>query len=197
MRKNNDGYVIIYVIFVILFLCIVAIGTTSSALSNLQSQNKAVEQMKVRYAAEGEIEKKVAEMCVYLSNNVTGVVENVELQDNTAVGEIVHNDIIFKGVLDANEYLVWDPDVANVMLLTQDLAADGISAKVQFRIPLLITTTTNEDDSEEELEPETPEDEESETDEEVTYTIEYKVVDVAKVTSKYLSYSIETTGGAA
>ena len=67
MRKNNDGYVIIYVIFVILFLCIVAIGTCSSALSNLQSQNEAVVQMQERYAAEGEIEKQVAELCANIS----------------------------------------------------------------------------------------------------------------------------------
>ena len=68
MRKNNDGYVIIYVIFVILFLCVVAIGTCSSALSNLQSQNKAVVQMQERYAAEGEIEKQVAELCAGLND---------------------------------------------------------------------------------------------------------------------------------
>ena len=71
MRKNNDGYVIIYVIFVILFLCIVAIGTCSSALSNLQSQNEAVVQMKEKYAVEGEIEKQVAELCAGL-NGISG-----------------------------------------------------------------------------------------------------------------------------
>ena len=68
MRKNNDGYVIIYVIFVILFLCIVAIGTCSSALSNLQSQNEAVVQMKEKYAAEGEIEMLVADKCMEIAN---------------------------------------------------------------------------------------------------------------------------------
>ena len=49
--KKNDGYVIIYVVFVILFLCIIAVGTCTSALNNLKIQYASVKQMQDRYTA--------------------------------------------------------------------------------------------------------------------------------------------------
>lgn len=63
MRKNNDGYVIIYVVFVVLFLCIVAVGTCTVAVSNLKTQASYTEQLQDKYEAEGAIEKFMAEVC--------------------------------------------------------------------------------------------------------------------------------------
>jgi len=100
MRKNNDGYVIIYVIFVILFLCIVAIGTCSSALSNLQSQNEAVVQMQERYAAEGEIEVLVANMCGNISYLVSG---NGEKDPETAADEQINTLFGHQFAVDTNQ----------------------------------------------------------------------------------------------
>lgn len=62
--KKNDGYVIIYVVFVIIILCLAAAGTCTSALSVLKAQNAAVEQLQERYTAEGNIEQFMAQICV-------------------------------------------------------------------------------------------------------------------------------------
>ncbi len=62
--KKNDGYVIIYVVFVIIVLCLAAAGTCTSALSAIKTQNAAVRQLQERYTAEGNIEQFMAQICV-------------------------------------------------------------------------------------------------------------------------------------
>lgn len=62
MRKNNDGYVLPFVLVVMIVLTIIATSLMTAALRNLQSQQKFTERMETKYAAEGEIEKIVAQL---------------------------------------------------------------------------------------------------------------------------------------
>lgn len=178
MRKNNDGYVIIYVIFVILFLCIVAIGTCSSALSNLKSQNEAVVQMQEKYAAEGEVEKFVSEVCLIQPVSYCNQADLYTLE-STAI--IVKNLFLSKimelstayGIHIFKENVKWGNDYCQINLLS---AAGNINAVVEFGVTITPTTVYKKD-------PET--DKETNEPDSFTVTIEAN-------NSQYLSY---TTGG--
>ena len=62
MRKNNDGYVLPFVLVVMIVLCIISTSLMTAALRNLQMQQKFTERMVDKYAAQGEIEKAVAQL---------------------------------------------------------------------------------------------------------------------------------------
>ncbi len=59
MRKK-DGYILAYVMFVLVFLCLVVVVVCSSALDNLTAQNAAVERMEQRLEAESDMEQFMA-----------------------------------------------------------------------------------------------------------------------------------------
>lgn len=69
MKKNNDGYVLPFVLVVMIVLTIISTSLMTAALRNLQSQQKFTERMVDKYEAEGEIEKIVAQ----LSNEINFV----------------------------------------------------------------------------------------------------------------------------
>ena len=60
MKKHNEGYALVLVLVVITVLCLVAMAMTAASLKNLQNQQKSIERMEVKYAAQGEIEKAVS-----------------------------------------------------------------------------------------------------------------------------------------
>lgn len=62
MKKNNEGYVLPFVLVVMIVLTIIATSLMTAALRNLQSEQAFVERMKYKYEAEGEIEKIVAQL---------------------------------------------------------------------------------------------------------------------------------------
>lgn len=62
MKRNNGGYVLVYVVVVIVILCILVPAACSNSLQNLKAQQASIERMQQLYAAEGEIERFVAEM---------------------------------------------------------------------------------------------------------------------------------------
>ena len=45
MKKKSDGYVLVYVLIVIVVLSLLALGVCSITLRNLQTQQASVEQM--------------------------------------------------------------------------------------------------------------------------------------------------------
>lgn len=61
MKKQDDGYVMAYVTVVLLLFCMIATMLLSGAMKNMQTQQNAIAQMRDRYAAEGLIERAIAE----------------------------------------------------------------------------------------------------------------------------------------
>ena len=59
--KKDDGYVLIYVLIAFTILSFVAVSICTVALNNLKAQKADVVRMEARYAAEGELQKFVAE----------------------------------------------------------------------------------------------------------------------------------------
>ena len=62
MRKNNDGYVLPFVLVVMIVLCIMSASLMTAAFRNLQMQQKFTDRMVDKYEAQGEIEKIVAQL---------------------------------------------------------------------------------------------------------------------------------------
>lgn len=62
MRKHNDGYALVLVLVVMVVLCLVALALMSNSLRNLQSQQKSIERMEDKYAAEGAVEILIAKL---------------------------------------------------------------------------------------------------------------------------------------
>ena len=60
MRKYNEGYALPFVVVVMLVLCLVAVSILTFSLQNLQNQQTSIERMQDKYEAQGEVEKKIA-----------------------------------------------------------------------------------------------------------------------------------------
>ena len=61
-RRNEEGYVLVYVMVVVFVLCAIALALMSGTLHTLQTQEAMVQRMEDKYEAMGEIERVVAEM---------------------------------------------------------------------------------------------------------------------------------------
>ena len=57
LRKDTGGYALLYVLVVIILLCAVAMMICTVSMQNLTAQQKSVERMADKYAAQGEVEK--------------------------------------------------------------------------------------------------------------------------------------------
>lgn len=62
MKKHNEGYTLVLVLVVILVLAACATAVLSFSVQNLKTQQRMVERMQAKYAAQGEIEKIVGQL---------------------------------------------------------------------------------------------------------------------------------------
>lgn len=97
MKKNNDGYVLPFVLVVLIVMSLVATAALSAALRNLKAQQTFVERMEDRYQAEGAIERVVAELTdpSGYTVSVSGTEaekEAIQKKINEACGEITHDN---------------------------------------------------------------------------------------------------------
>lgn len=60
MKKHDEGYVLAFVMVVIVVLCLVAVSLMSISLRNLEAQNASIQRMEDKYVAMGKIEQVVA-----------------------------------------------------------------------------------------------------------------------------------------
>ncbi len=80
MKKHDECYVLPFVLVVTVVLCIVAVAILSSALDNLTAQQDSIDRMQDKYAAQGEIEKVVAQL------QKGTIIENLtDIEDTTKV----------------------------------------------------------------------------------------------------------------
>lgn len=106
MRRARDGYVLVYVLIVVVVLCLFAMTVCTIAVRNLQSQTASIERSKSTYAAEGEIEKLHA------------AIENITVEDGqTFVGVLTSTISTFNPAFNGsfentNPYYVFTVTVA-------------------------------------------------------------------------------------
>ena len=66
-KRNEEGYVLAYVMVIILVVCSIAVALMSYSLNTIKTQENMVQRMKAKYEAMGEIERVVAELEYALS----------------------------------------------------------------------------------------------------------------------------------
>ena len=62
MKRRDEGYILIYVLVVVVVLCAIVTGVCTVALRNLQTQERSIQRTRALYEAEGAIEKLAAEL---------------------------------------------------------------------------------------------------------------------------------------
>lgn len=88
MKKHDEGYILAYVTVVLLIFCLVATTILTGALHNLQNQQNTIARMQDQYAAEGMIEKVVAQLGTYSFSTST------DFGDPNIVCTAVEGDIV-------------------------------------------------------------------------------------------------------
>lgn len=75
MKKHDEGYVLVYVTVVLLVFCLVATTILTGAHNNLQNQQRTIARMQDQYAAEGMIEKVVAQLsnCTFVEDEAVKI----------------------------------------------------------------------------------------------------------------------------
>jgi len=179
MRKHDGGYVLVYVVFVIIFLCIAAAGTCTAALNNIKAQDVYVKRMQDKYAAESTIEKFMAEVCTACSGVGGSGFETAGAASVDAKAAI-RSRITAKAGADVScSGMSWDN---NRCILTVEAEAGESKATAQIDLSAAIAI-----------------DEYSEVigkdEEDNDITVTRYVYIVSGMTSGYLSYTLGTAGG--
>lgn len=154
-KRYDDGYVLVYVVVVIVILSILVPAACANSLRNLKAQQASVERMQQLYEAEGQIERFVAEMqskAVELSGSGYSSDAVAKGAAESAFEEAVNG--ILNTVL--NDSTGFDPDWEGgqcVVPVTSEVENIKITADIRVTLGIKITppdTTGTEDGSESE-----------------------------------------------
>lgn len=170
--KNKDGYVLVYVVFVIILLCVVAGWLCSSALGGIKVQREVVTQMQNRYAAESAVEKFAAKTSVSRDDSF----ERADFDTEPAAREGAKAEFESLLAAAASEMGVTIYDVqwsGSCCLVDVSSAAEGCLIAAHLEFSLQIDVSSREEDEE-----------------------DYFEYSIAGVTSKYLSFEMDGEGGA-
>lgn len=83
-NASNGGYILVYVMVVVLTLCILAASICTSAVRNLKVQQNSIEHMKFVYKAEGIGERFVAELQRAMTDEENVLLVPVNYENATA-----------------------------------------------------------------------------------------------------------------
>lgn len=93
MKKNQDGYILIYVLVIILVMGAVTAGVMSASIRNLHAQKVYGQQMQELYEAEGIAEQLVAEIGAQSGTLLFTEMGPDDLPVTDEEGHIVYNSI--------------------------------------------------------------------------------------------------------
>lgn len=91
MKKHDEGYVLAYVTVVLLLFSLIATMILTGAMKNMTAQQDTIQRMKDRYAAEGLIQKMVAD----IKKNQTPEDQYIEYAEDgtTVVAQLTYKSI--------------------------------------------------------------------------------------------------------
>lgn len=139
MRKSNDGYVLPFVLVVMIVLCIISTSLMTGALMNLRIQQRFTDQMVDKYEAQGEIEKAVAEL--------TRTVIELDTLTTDAISAAFDNGVDFIGVTQEGSPKDGDIDAKNPFDITISLSASSTDTTINCHIVLTASPTFNQETS--------------------------------------------------
>lgn len=151
MKKNSGGYVLIYILIVIVLLSLLALGVCSIALRNLQTQQASVEQMQERYEVEGNIERFVAKLQALQVNDSNRY--NAEAGAHSAARDCFWDSInsMAAGIVTIQENtLAWEDDDSCKLTVQAGVGNQVLTAVLDVSVSISITphwiSTVTEDD---------------------------------------------------
>ena len=135
MRKNNEGYVLPFVLVVMIVLTIIATSLMTAALNNLQSQQRFTERMVDKYAAEGEIEKIVAVLSekkqfTELTIEKASAVPDLTPEEKKTELQLAVGAKLEELLRDTASYEVCKPDENGIVTFTVDLKASAGTSEI-------------------------------------------------------------------
>ena len=135
MKKHNEGYTLPLVMVVLLVLAIVAVTIMTTSLKNMQRQQGFIDTMKDQYAAQGEIEKIVAQLENLSEEAVDIPMDNPTLSPNNGTGMAV-----LSGTTSA-EYAEGGNVLCTVAISAVGIEESVIDGKKHYKIPVESTVT--------------------------------------------------------
>ena len=121
MKGRKGGYVLVYVLIVIVIVSTLGLAVCSASLRNLQIQAAAVHQMQDKYTAEGEIER----FCAWL----------LKLEVDTSAGAVPFESTVKNYNTSATANVNVDVDMANNAVM---VTAESNSVKVTAKLEVVV-----------------------------------------------------------
>lgn len=141
LRKDQGGYALLYVLVVIILLCAVAMMICTVSMQNLTAQQKSVERMVDKYAAQGEVEKILAQISsISVTKSATSSVADEETAKTEAVCQAktaAENE--FKGkVEELSDVIDWKDNSAVVKVIQE---RDQVKVIAELKVAFTLTAT--------------------------------------------------------
>ena len=141
--KKDDGYVLIYVLVAFTILSFVAVSICTTALNSLKTQKADVARMEARYAAEGELQKFVAQVT---ARETTETVGDGDIEAAEAAAESAFRDAV-ADIAEELPAVEVDADGEEVEITAMAKKA-GYVATIQAKAQMTLETTGEEGNSE-------------------------------------------------
>lgn len=138
MKKREEGYVLLYVVIVITLLSVLAMTICTISLRNLQSQQASLERTRQLYAAEGKIERFVANV------QGSGVAQPPSEDPYSGFSSLV-DALGSDPSLELGNLPEWESG-SGVLTVTAVEGTTSVSAELLFR--LTVTEVTEEENGE-------------------------------------------------
>ena len=126
--KKNDGYIMVYVLVVVLVVSMVAVAACTAAIRNFKSQSAAVNYTQDKYAAQGVVERIMAE----LKDAAVEVAEIIAAKENSD-GSLYHytdTDLLKDDLSAAVKAKLGDSDPSEINGIIDNVISTG--ARVEF-----------------------------------------------------------------
>lgn len=137
MKKNSGGYVLVYVLIVIVLLSLLALGVCSIALRNLQTQQASVEQMQEHYEVEGNMERFVAKLQAFQENS--SVRYNSQTEAQSAAHDSFWTEVqdMDNGITIQESSLTWEENSCK-LTVQADVGDQALVAELNVSLDIVI-----------------------------------------------------------
>lgn len=122
--NKRDGYVLAYVVVVIAVVSLIAVAACTTAVRNYKTQRAALSYTQEKYAAEGIVERFVAEF-QHAAVEVAEEVAAMEISDETGKEYHRYHDEVKKAISDGLALRLGDKDTAEVDGIVDGILKDG------------------------------------------------------------------------
>ena len=201
IKRNNDGYVLAYVMVVIAVVGLISVSLMTSTMNVMQAQQASIQHMKDKYEAQGEIERLVAELEHILSQYSTSVdvaeFNSPEYEESSDARNNAKSHLSAL-VSSAKNFTLNLPDDATpyftheeicIFTYTYDSDSNPVSITAELAMPYRITINSHDHEGAPVPDPNNPDKTIASVDTDYSYTLIIKSLDIIsyEISSKEVS----------